>query len=288
MSARPPRITQGDRLSLTVFLSLAVHALFVLGLGFTWAATEATRPPPMLDITLADRPQDEAPEDHDFLAQANQDGGGESEERERPDQQTTAITPGVPEGRQAMQSAPAPSAAAHPDDRRQVSGADASVASADSPSPEPPPEPTHAEPIDADTAVASAADPAERSQSISARYPSKQRINVRTRSHAAAEYMREWVNRVEQVGNLNYPDEARQRGLAGRVIMEVTLTPDGAVQRVQVLRASDHPALDQAAERIVELAAPFARIPPAVLEDNDLLVITRTWEFDHGARLQTR
>ena len=287
MSTPAARIGDGDRLSLTGFLSVAVHALVVLGVGFTWQTPEAGRPPPMIEVTLADRPQEQTPDDFDYLAQANQDGGGELEERARPEQPQQALMPGLPEGRQALDSAPAPSDAARPDQLREIAGANVASA-ADVPTPEPPREQAAATLINAPTSLAAASALSQAYESVSARYPSKRRISARTRSHAAAAYMREWVDEVERIGNLNYPAEARRRAYTGRLILEVTLRPSGEVHDIKVLRPSPHPILDQAAIRTVKLASPFARVPQEVLEGNDLLVITRTWQFEDGRRVQTR
>ena len=123
-------------------------------------------------------------------------------------------------------------------------------------------------------------------EAVDARYPSKRYVRARTSSHAAASYMRQWVNKVERIGNLNYPEEARERNLTGRLTLEVTVRPDGSVREIKTLKSSRHAALDQAAERIVDLAAPFSDVPKEVLQGDDLLVITRTWAFDNG--LNTR
>ncbi|MDX2503919.1 MAG: energy transducer TonB, partial [Gammaproteobacteria bacterium] len=40
---------------------------------------------------------------------------------------------------------------------------------------------------------------------------------------------------------------------------------------------------DDAAKRIVELAAPYAAVPKDVLQGNNRLVITRTWQFTHNS-----
>lgn len=283
----PTRVSAGDRLSLTLFVSIAVHALVILGVGFTWQFRDAARTPPMIEVVLADNPTDEAPEEYDFLAQANQAGGGEAEEAKVPEKPRRALTPGVPEGRQAVDTAPAPSAAASPDRRETVAGAARPEQTRDDPAPKPLPNPSLAELLSSSHQVATSSDFSEITASIDARYPSKRRIDARTRAHAAAAYMRQWVEKVERVGNLNYPSEARSRGLNGRLILEVTLRPNGSVQSMEVLRTSSHAALDQAARRIVDLAAPFARVPTDVLQGNDLLVITRTWEFEAGQRFSS-
>lgn len=281
------RIGPGDRLSLTVFLSLAVHALIVLGIGFSWHLSQANRTPPMIEITLADHPQETAPKDYDYLAQANQDGGGTAEEKQIPDKPQQAITPGVTEGRQAVQSAPAPTP---PQPKRQstpeVSGAAPAKSQRSTPKPEPTPEPSAAELINATRSVAARSEFSVPSESIDARYPTKRRISASTKAHAAAAYMREWIRKVEQIGNLNYPREAARAGLTGRLILEVTLRPDGSIYGVKLLRRSEHAILDEAARRIVRLAGPFSPVPEAVLQGDDLLVVTRTWDFQRGSRLR--
>ncbi len=45
--------------------------------------------------------------------------------------------------------------------------------------------------------------------------------------------------------------------------------------------------LNQAARRIVQLAAPFAPFPPDIARDTDILAITRTWNFVNDT-LETR
>lgn len=275
------QVTSGDRLSLTLFISVAVHALIILGVGFTWGMSQRAQTPPLIEITLAENPQEETPDDYDYLAQADQDGGGQSEEPARPKKEQKAVTPGVPEGKSAVQAAPQPK----PEPKQ---AEQAVVTSEDSETQAPEPEetaeqkvrtPDRSELIDASTQVARSSEFSTESRDVYARYPTKKRIDARTKQHAAAAYMREWVSKVEEVGNLNYPSEARTRGLSGTLILEVTLKPDGTLKNTRVLSASRHPVLDQAAQRIVEISSPFSRVPKEVLDGNDLLVITRTWEF---------
>lgn len=288
-TAATPAITSGDRLSLTLFVSLAVHALVILGVGFTWVLDQQRREPPMIEITLAERPQEQAPEEFDFLAQANQDGGGESETPERPQKPQEALAPGVPEGQAAVSAAPKPTPAPQPRTDPSVRGTDRNRLAAPAPEShtEAKPRPSRAELLNDVRQVAAESDFSEITESVSARYPTKRRIDARTKSHAAAAYMRQWVDKVERVGNLNYPHEVRTRNLAGRLILEVTLAPDGRVYNLQVLRPSSYRALDDAAQRIVGLAAPFAPVPEAVLQGDDLLVITRTWEFTAESAFQS-
>lgn len=92
-------------------------------------------------------------------------------------------------------------------------------------------------------------------------------------------YFEAWRRKVERVGNLNYPDAARDRSLYGSLRLLVAIAPDGALHEVRVLESSGHRILDDAALRIVRLAAPFAPFPPEMRRNTDVLEIVRTWQF---------
>ncbi|PFN94356.1 energy transducer TonB, partial [Bacillus sp. AFS076308] len=68
----------------------------------------------------------------------------------------------------------------------------------------------------------------------------------------------EWRKKAERIGNLNYPDEARRQQIYGNLRLMVSINRDGSLYEVLVLESSGQPLLDQAAQRIVRLAAPFA------------------------------
>ena len=113
-------------------------------------------------------------------------------------------------------------------------------------------------------------------------------ISARTQEFKYASYMNEWVSKVERVGNLNYPDAARRQNITGSLMLQVSINPDGSVRNIRLLRPSGQKVLDDAAIRIVQLAAPFAPLPPEISKDTDILHITRTWEFLNQKGLSTR
>ena len=94
-----------------------------------------------------------------------------------------------------------------------------------------------------------------------------------------AQYVDNWRLKIERIGNLNYPSEAKARRLYGSLQLTVAIKADGEVESVEVNRSSGHKVLDQAAIRIVRLAAPFDRFPDNIRRDTDILHITRTWTF---------
>ncbi len=104
-------------------------------------------------------------------------------------------------------------------------------------------------------------------------------VNASTAKALDAEYIRQWTRKIERIGNLNYPAQAQKKKLSGKLILAVTIDPYGKILNIEIRRSSKYKILDDAAIRIVKISAPFAPIPKSVLQDNNALVITRTWLF---------
>ena len=81
-----------------------------------------------------------------------------------------------------------------------------------------------------------------------------------------AYYLEAWRRKVERIGKLNYPQEARSRGLSGSLRLLVTITAEGTLRDVRVLETSGHRILDEAALHIVRLAAPYAPFSPKCVQ----------------------
>ncbi|MCC6212490.1 MAG: energy transducer TonB [Burkholderiales bacterium] len=116
--------------------------------------------------------------------------------------------------------------------------------------------------------------------------PRKRFIGANAREYRFAQYEEDWRAKIERVGTVNYPAEARGK-LYGKLRLTVTIRPDGSVESIDLDRSSGLKVLDQAAFRIVQLAAPFAVFPESIRKDTDLLVITRTWLFAQGDKIWT-
>lgn len=110
-------------------------------------------------------------------------------------------------------------------------------------------------------------------------------ISASTREFRYASYLGAWARKVERIGNLNYPQAAKEGQLYGSLILHVALRSDGSVERIRVVRSSGLDLLDQAAIQIVELAAPYSPFPPDIAADTDVLDIIRTWQFMQGGVL---
>ncbi len=280
-----PEIGTGDRLGVMLFMAGALHAAVLLGVGFVVPDGERDSPP-LIEVTLTQSPAEEAPDDHDFLAPEHQDGGGEAEQPQRPTE-PGALLPDPRDQVAPLSAAPEQQPAPLTEEARTLTSDDADETV---PEPEPgeprPEESPERDQLDAPEQVASDLADTERRIDWDARHPTQKRITARTRSHHAAEYMHQWVERIEQVGTLNYPDQARREGLSGRLIVEVTLDADGSVADVELLEGSGYNLLDDAARRFVEMAAPFPAVPEDARGGRDQLVITRTWRFVSDGTLE--
>ena len=284
----PPAIGESSRLGATLVLSVLVHAMLVLGIGF--AVEDAAPVVPTLDVIMSQTRSALTPAQADFLAQANNHGGGEHERSTRPTAPQAGPLPRPEDGlapRPLRAQTPAPSP---PPDARVVSSSRAEeTVPAAQPRPDvaPAPLPPVQEKIARDIEMARlAAEIQLRSQQYAKR-PKRKFVSASTKEYAWAQYLRGWVDRVERVGNLNYPDEARRRRIGGLVVISVGVRRDGSVESTRIIQSSNIPMLDNAALRIVQLSAPFEPLP-RTHEDPDILHVTRTWQFMPGGELLDR
>lgn len=104
-------------------------------------------------------------------------------------------------------------------------------------------------------------------------------VEGRTQTAEDTWYLESWRRKVERIGRLNYPEQARAKRLYGSLRLLVAIEPDGTLRDVQIIESSGHRVLDEAAVRIVRLAAPYAPFPPAMRDETDVLEIVRTWQF---------
>lgn len=117
--------------------------------------------------------------------------------------------------------------------------------------------------------------------------PKRKFIGGRTKEYRYALYVESWRQKVEKVGNLNYPEAAKSLKLYGQLQLTVSIKADGSIEAIEINRSSGHKVLDEAAKHIVELAAPYARFPDDVRKEIDILSITRTWTFTKEDNLAT-
>jgi protein TonB len=263
-------VTATDRIALTLFLAIAIHALVILGITF---GIHDPPPPrkelPTLDITVSTH-RSPPPDKAEYLAQTSQDGSGNTTEKVKPQQAVPEqVIPQPPQQPVAAPTQVVTSVAAE----QKVHQQQTSNPETDKP------DISAAELIQRSMEMVNLSQQLDANMQAYADRPRQIFVSARTQEFKYANYMSEWVRKVERVGNLNYPDEARRAGISGKLMMDVSLNPDGTVRDIRVMRPSGFPVLDEAAVRIVNLASPYLPFPPEIRKDADILHITRTWEF---------
>ncbi|HEY6599536.1 MAG TPA: energy transducer TonB [Pseudomonadales bacterium] len=274
-------ITPRDRLSFTVFLAASLHAALILGVGFAWHVEQARTP--TIEVTLAQHDDRIAPEQADFLAQANQLGSGDATEV----RETTTTEEADFHSNVVNQIVADPIVEPPRDAQTQAmltsSAASERIAPIESPQDGAEPRLTQTEQrrlLDLSQEIASLEARVDSTANTDARGPRVRRLtSVSARQTVDAYYLQSWRRKVEAIGNLNYPEAARQEKIYGSLRLVVAITPDGALKDVRVLDSSGHKVLDDAAIRIVRLAAPFAPFPDEMRQTTDVLEIVRTWQF---------
>jgi protein TonB len=269
-----------DRLALTLFIATAFHALIILGVGFE--AFDRDPPDdsrPTLDVTVVKPTKSLPPEDYDYLAESSQEGAGNTEEKVRPQEQMIEQAPSV----SPSEGEPAPVEVLTRDDSRERI-----EKPADTKTDEQSEQPSAAELVNRSLEMLALDRQINQSLLAYSKNPRSKFISARTKEFKYASYMRDWVAKVERVGELNYPDAARRQNLSGKLIVQVAVYPDGSVRDITIRKPSGHKILDDAAVRIVKLAAPFAPFPESIRKDTDVLYITRTWVFTSSNRLKSR
>ncbi len=291
-------ITHRDRLVTTVAFAVLLHAMVILGVTFTADRSDDTEGSPTLEIVLVNAPTDDPPEEADYLADASQRGAGNTDERVRP--RSPDSSRGDPDARASSTRGETPLTGQFNEDRADDSQPRAAA------TPDPVISSTQGHLSFAltlrtggGTATPAAYGSNLNLPSISAdtdahtplAFSENQRerwVDVNTREALYAAYLDAWRERVERVGNLNYPDEARRQGLRGALTLEVALGPSGNVRELRVRSGSGHRILDDAALRIVYMAAPFPAFPENLAREVDLLRFAFVWDFGDDATSSVR
>jgi protein TonB len=271
-----------DGFSIAVFLATALHVILLLGLGFEIG----NRPPPspQLEITLARQPTGPVPEEVRHLAQFNQQGSGDLSDRT-----SVSSAPAMP-----LAAAPQQARSAAVVAREQRSGQQPVTTSARSrPLPAEVPDSTPTNPAAVPGLSPEAQQLGRELATLEATledqardYSNRPRVrrltSLSTREAVDASYLHEWRQRVEAVGNQYYPEASIRYGLYGSLRLLVVLNADGQLENIRVLSSSGYAVLDEAAIKIVRMAAPYAPFPAALRATTDKLEIIRTWQFQEN------
>lgn len=270
------------RIALALMVSLALHGI-AMSTKFTLVNPrhfEDITPP--MEVVLVNAKTRDAPLNPDVLAQANLAGGGNVDD----DRQAKSPLPHKPKETQASPESAEQRLRQLEEQARQLMTRLQSQAAVEAA-----PQPSPRREIDSSDLMLQASEAAKLQARISREWeeyqkrPRREFVGANAKSYVFARYVEDWVAKVERIGNLNYPDAARRQGIYGSLKLSVSIFADGRVEKIEIEKSSGSKILDQAAIRIVDMAAPYAAFSKEMREKADIISITRTWTFTRSDQL---
>ena len=275
-------------LSAAFAFSLALHSIVLFGIGFVLPdPRKAADSQHTLQVVLVNSKSRERPVHADVLAQHNLDGGGNTPEERRAkspfpalkddkqftlEQSAQRVQQLEQETKRLMTQVKSAYSIEQEKNRQQQQESDHKSGE---------------DLVQRSLEIARLEAQISKDQDTLQKWPKRRFIGARTQEYRFAQYIEDWRIKVERIGNLNYPEDARRQKIYGSLKLTVSIHADGSVESVEVSRSSGQRILDAAAQRIVKLASPFAPLPPDIRRDTDILSITRTWTFTQAERLES-
>ncbi len=275
---------------MTFFLATIFHGIVILGVTFSVSPPADSKTSPALDIILVQTKSPDEVKNADYLAQVSQKGGGNAEQKARPRELFSAPTLSDQSGIDKQSSVQQLQKQKQNEQLALLTRADAEYAVRSQENSAKAEDDSNLNKSDASQNTQTAKLAAEISNTIEQQASTERTkyLNSSTKAFIPAKYMRQWIDRVERVGNLNYPDQARRKKLSGTLILDVVIGANGELIKTDLRQSSGHQILDDAAKRIVKLAAPYSAFPKKLRAEADVIHITRSWEFLNNSGLRTR
>jgi protein TonB len=269
-------------MQVALIASIAAHALLIVGVGLRIFVGQGwDEPHNVMDVVLVNSKSPNRPDKADALAQANLEGGGNTDQKVRAKSPFPAVDPRDPspelraaesrmkqleaEAKQLMTTIKSKAAVAPEQQTPSQTNAASDAQARDL--------------IDKSLEIQRLEAQIAREHLAYQQRPKRKFIGARTTEYRFAKYVDDFRAKVERIGTLNYPEEAKARKIYASLQLTVAIKSDGEIESVEINRSSGYKFLDQAARRIVQLSAPFEPFPADIRKDTDILHITRTYTF---------
>ena len=296
LAALPPPpvfLTLRQKLAISIAIqsatcvSIALHLFILFGIGFQFFDPRQFDPPHnTMDVVLVNAKSQTRPHDAKVLAQANLDGGGNTDENRRaktplPAIEQRAAKSELDAAQEKVRELEAELKALMTQARSTASVAHTPTAATGAPS-------AASELLKQSVEIEKLEAELNRQYEQYQQRPRRRFVGARVAEYRFANYIENWRVKVERVGNLNYPEELKQRRIRGNVQVTVAIKANGEVESIEITRGRHPKVLEETVRRIIRLAAPFDRFPDNIRRDTDVLHITRTWMFTKADTLDTQ
>ncbi|MBV1908347.1 MAG: TonB family protein [Kangiellaceae bacterium] len=284
-----PKISQTDKLLFCVFLAVAFHALLFFGVGFKVPELSNSPLNKTFNVVLAQFESETKPEKADFIGQANQEAGGESEALLAPsatekaqfnDPDSQSSEPQLPPMQQVNKKNTPELLASLEGTRKQQKKIDSQIESEKN-------IPDTQSLLQKSYELSGLIANLDNKQINQAKRSKKRQVSAAIHRSSDALYLDTWRRKIERIGNLNYPEKAKQDKIYGNLTLKVAINRNGTINQVSIMKSSGAKLLDDAAIRIVRLAAPFSPLTEEMKKDTEVLEIIRVWRFQEDNRVHT-
>lgn len=292
--AQPPYITATDRFSLTLFFAVVLHTIVILGLSFDFKKPFKNDNIQKLEVTLVNKRSLEAPDNAQYLAQANYKGAGNTTEKVRASttsKQSSAMVNPKSGMNTEKRLATTRKRSPQKSPRQLLMQRQSTYQVEAQPKPQksvPRKKLTAKDIIRNSMEIASLDAQLQQQRQAYAKLPRVTYISANTREYKYAAYMDAWRNKVERIGVLNYPAEARRQRIVGAPVISVGINTDGSIKEIILEKSSGNKLIDAGAIHIIRISAPFSPLPKNISNNTDTLYITRTWIFKNGNQLVSK
>ena len=291
--SKPSVSPDNDAIKIWFFVAALIHIVIILGIDFNPPEPEKFNR--SIEITIVNTPAKKAPKDAKILAQENQIGAGEQSTKPQPPEQRLA-NPGQNAEKQLKKSAPekhqpkdSEKVVVRPKAEKQITTDTVKQEQEDLPNEEEQVEhKPQLSPELLQQQITQLGTEIRHSQQSGDRSKIKYINMVSAHKYIAAQYLKDWEEKVERMGNRNYPEVAAKKNFSATLTLDVGIKMDGSIYSIRVRKPSGIPQLDEAAKNIVTMSAPFAPLPLELQKELNVLVITRVWKFSDESGMTTR
>jgi protein TonB len=271
-----------DRLPAMLFLAALIHGILIIGITFNPELASQFANVISLEVTIvADADQHiDRPDEAAYLAQASQEGGGNTTEQVRPAAPLQSSMPVDNEGKD--------DGSALVDDQAHEQSADELLAAQDSTDRKIEIDPRSDPKLETSTAIAMEAGsevtlplPQEDQATMLIRddEPRQLIISADTRESVIAAYLDNWKRRIEAVGEAYLPQLGELDDISGSPTLMVAIDMSGDLTEAVIRKSSGSTVLDLAALDILNRASPFDPFPPEVTAEYDIVRFEYKWLF---------
>lgn len=264
-----------------LFLAALIHGILIIGVTFNAAFMPKAGESISLDVTIVAEPDRrlERPEKAEYLAQATQEGGGNTIEDVRPsapaESQAVIDNTGTLDGTRLFDATP------HEQTADQLLTSRSAQAKQVRDDLRQPPTPEAATALQLEAGVRQTLPlPQEDEANLQIHDDNLRQLVIAadTQESNISGYLDRWKRKIEAVGDAYMPE---LRATSGSPTLQVTIDAEGHLVDIVVLRSSGSPELDQAALRILRRAAPFDPFPETVRMEYDSLRFAYKWQFSN-------